>query len=95
MKNQIELMQAIIDSLPGVAVMDEMSSLVTIPNMNYEQQAVGPALRVLHSFLTKADPNQFWEGLEKTLTPDGNILWLCGEHRKPYEVKPLVLPPGR
>lgn len=25
------------------------------------------------------------------ITPDGNILWLCGEHRQPYLVESLVL----
>lgn len=90
-RTQIELMQAISDILPSVSRSDEMSSVVTLLNMNYEQQAIGPALRALHSFLTKADPNQFWGGLQKTLTPDGNILWLCDTHRQQYEAKPLML----
>jgi hypothetical protein len=46
---------------------------------------------VLHGFLKEADPDRVWSGLRKTLTPDGNILWLCGEHRQVYEVAPLVL----
>jgi hypothetical protein len=26
-----------------------------------------------------------------TVTPDGNILWFCAEHRKQYEAKPFVI----
>jgi hypothetical protein len=55
------------------------------------QQAVGPALRAIYNFLKEADAAQFWGGLSKVLTPDGNILWLCETHRKQYEVKPLKL----
>jgi len=44
----------------------------------------GHALRVWHSLLTQLDPRQHWAGLTKTLTPDGNILWLCDQHRREY-----------
>jgi internalin A len=90
-RTQIELMQAISDILPGVSKLDEMSSVVTLLNLSDEQQAMGPALRALYSFLSKADPGQIWGGLHKTLTPDGNILWLCDTHRKQYEARPLIL----
>ena len=55
------------------------------------QRAMGSALRALQSFLKEADPQQKWGGLNKTITPDGNILWLCDRHREPYIAKPLVL----
>ena len=51
----------------------------------------GPALRALHSFLVEADPGKNWGGLYETVTPDGNILWLCDIHRQQYEAKPLEL----
>ncbi|HWS83334.1 MAG TPA: COR domain-containing protein [Ktedonobacteraceae bacterium] len=55
------------------------------------EQNVGPALRALHSFLKEADPNQYWDGLQKVLTEDGNIFWLCEEHALPYQIRPLQL----
>ena len=55
------------------------------------EQNIGPALRVLHSFLKEADPHQYWDGLQKVVTEDGNILWLCLEHAHPYRVQPLQL----
>jgi len=39
--------------------------------------AIGPALRALYSFLKEKDKAQQWGGLQKVVTPDGNILWLC------------------
>jgi internalin A len=58
-------------------------------HFQHEQQAIGPALRALHSFLIQADSSKIWGGLDKTQTPDGNILWMCDLHRQPYTVKPL------
>jgi len=51
-----------------------------------EKGAVGPALRALHAFLREQDPAEKWAGLSRVVTNDGNILWLCDEHRKQYGV---------
>ena len=53
--------------------------------------AIGPALRALYSFLKEKDKAQLWGGLQKVVTPDGNILWLCEMHARPYESAPLQL----
>jgi hypothetical protein len=37
------------------------------------------------------DEAHVWGGLNKTITPDGNILWLCDAHRQPFIAKPLKL----
>ena len=50
-----------------------------------EETMIGPALRALYSFLKEKDKHQFWGGLQKVITPDGNILWLCEKHARPYE----------
>jgi hypothetical protein len=68
-----------------------IKSLDTQTYLSEGQQAVGPALRAVYNFLREADTAQFWGGLSKVLTPDGNILWLCEVHRKQYEVKRLQL----
>lgn len=53
--------------------------------------AEGPALRALYSLLRKVDPDNAWRGLSCVVTPDGNILYLCEEHRKKYEVELLKI----
>ena len=69
-----------------------MSSVTRHTRIIEGQQAVGPALRTLHAFLKEQDSNETWGGLRKTPTPDGNILWLCSNHRKQYEAKQAVIP---
>ena len=92
MQPYIDLMEQIIQkSIPEVPSLDTLNSAVTQPHLDHEQKVIGPALRTLHSFLNRADPSREWGGLYKTVTPDGNILWLCEAHRKQYEVKPLTL----
>jgi hypothetical protein len=56
--------------------LDEMKDITRHPQTGYDQQYIGSALRALHHYLQEADPNQVWGGLQATLTPDGNILWL-------------------
>jgi len=91
MKTHIELFEQITQYLPTIPTLDTLSSAVTEPQMGQEQKLVGSALRVLYTFLTQADSSRSWGGLCKTLTPDGNILWLCETHRQQYEVKQLNL----
>lgn len=91
MKADLDLMDEITQHIPDVGTFDTLNTAATEPDLNHEQRIIGPALRALHSFLTKADPTCAWGGLQKTITPDGNILWLCAEHRKQYEAKPLTI----
>lgn len=91
MQTQIDLMEEIVQHIPETAQLDTFNDAVIQPHLNYERQFIGPALRALHSFLIKADSSCTWGGLYKTLTPDGNILWLCEKHRQQYEARPLTL----
>src|SRR5262249_33284044 len=91
MQNHIDLMEQIIQSIPEVAALDRLNSAATQRHADHEQKVIGTAFRTVHSLLVKADPAREWGGLHKTVTPDGNILWLCETHRKQYEVKPLTL----
>jgi GTPase SAR1 family protein len=91
LKGRIGLLDEIAKNLPRAAALDSMKRVSVEPQLGQDIEAVGPALRALHSFLKEADTSCIWGGLHKILTPDGNILWLCAEHREQYEVKPLVL----
>lgn len=89
-QTHIELLEQI-NQFPTIDNLDTVSSSVTQPHIGHEQRTVGSALRALHNFLIQVDPKHTWGGLCKTLTPDGNILWLCETHRQQYEAKQLIL----
>src|SRR5260370_10522617 len=86
-----DLMEEIINNIPMLATSESMETIVSKPHMGEDIEAVGPALRALDNFLKQPDPSQKWGALNKTSTPDGNILWLCGEHWQEYQSKPLHL----
>jgi internalin A len=87
----IDLLQEIVKDLPEFASSDAMKGVDEQVQPDHYQRTIGPALRTLHSFLNEADPGQAWGGLYKTPTPDGNILWLCDQHRQQYVARPLKL----
>lgn len=87
----IDLLEQIVQDMPEFASYDSMKDIEEKTQTDQFQRTVGPALRALHSFLKEADPSQLWGGLDKIVTPDDNILWLCDKHRQQYIVKPLKL----
>ena len=91
-ENQLKLLEQITSDLPEVVVESDPFSAVNKEMRVGREQVTGPALRVLHSFLDEVDKQHYWGGLQRVETPDGNILWLCAEHARPYEVQPLHLP---
>ena len=40
--------------------------------------------RALRALLYELDPGNQWAGLSRVYTPEGQILWLCRDHAKPY-----------
>ena len=89
-EKQIDLLEQIVEAIPQIVEHDP-SSLADRHSLGGFEQSIGAALQVLHSFLKEADPNQYWDGLQKVITEDGNIFWLCEEHARPYQVRPLQL----
>jgi internalin A len=87
---QVELLKQIAEEV-APSVEHDSISLAEVSHPGGFEQNVGPALRALHSFLKEADPNQYWDGLQKVVTEDGNIFWLCEEHARPYQIRPLQL----
>ncbi len=87
----IDLLEQITQDLPDLASYDSMKDINEPTLTDQYQRTVGPALRALHNFLNEVDLSQLWGGLDKIVTPDGNILWLCDKHRQQYVVKPLKL----
>jgi hypothetical protein len=91
LNTRAELMEKMVSSLPGLPGLDSGEHFDERPRIGRDEHMVGAALRALCTYLEEVDEHQYWGGLERTLTPDGNILWLCHEHRQQYAVKPLVL----
>jgi len=87
----IDLLEQMVQDMPEFASYDTMKDVIEQTQTDQLQRTVGPALRALHNFLNEVDPSQLWGGLDKIVTPDGNILWLCDKHRQQYVVKPLKL----
>ncbi|GCF11028.1 COR domain-containing protein [Dictyobacter arantiisoli] len=87
----IDLMEQITYSIPEIVGEHILDDVISQTQEHHEGQAEGSALRALYGFLKTVDSDRSWGGLNKTITSDGNILWLCGEHRKQYDVKPLIL----
>ncbi len=87
---QVELFKKITKEIPPSVEHDPVNPTEKHHSRGFEQN-IGPALRALQNFLKEADPNQYWDGLQKVVTEDGNIFWLCEEHARPYQVRPLQL----
>jgi len=81
-QGMLEQMQTGVDFLEQLEGMLPEVAQSGAPQIAHQQPLVGPALRALSSVLNKVDPNHHWGGLHKTITPDGNILWLCDQHRR-------------
>jgi len=80
------------DSMPEAAWRRGMSPDETLRGGYAGEYAVeGAALRAWRKLLTELDPTETWAGLRLTPTQDGNLLWLCAEHRALYIAKPLDL----
>ena len=74
LQDSIDLMEEIVNDVLELTDEDNMHSLSPKTHQIESQQAVGPALRALYNFLEEADADQIWGGLNKVVTPDGNIL---------------------
>jgi hypothetical protein len=61
-----------------------LTDLTSLPLLHGRRRTASrsSALRALHVFLREADKTQHWCGLQKVVTNDGNILWLCAEHAR-------------
>jgi len=88
---EIDLLEKMSEDLPDIVESDPGDFAHKQTHDEQMQMTPGPALRALYSFLKEKDKAQFWGGLQKVITPDGNILWLCEKHARPYEPPLLQL----
>jgi Leucine-rich repeat (LRR) protein/GTPase SAR1 family protein len=90
--NQVGLLDKIVEDIPDLDEKDSVGPTeVERSHPGNRKRSSGAALRVLHSFLKEADPDEHWDGLRRVITEDGNIFWLCEKHAYPYRVQPLQI----
>ena len=78
-KHHLKFSQEALDKLTEYIGAESESGLL---EHNEVAKASGIALQQLHAFLKIQAPNGPWGDLAKTLTPEGDYLWLCEEHAK-------------
>jgi hypothetical protein len=81
----LNIFEAALEAVPEIPSVETAERLSPSRSRFEDFMAEGPALRALHSFLKEVDKEERWCGLYKTPTNDGNIFWLCGEHRPLYK----------
>jgi internalin A len=88
---EIDVFNEILGDLPEISVIDALSNAQLDGKVQTMQQLEGSARRVLFHFLDTTDQAHRWQGLSHpVITDDRTILWLCEQHRKEFEARPLV-----
>jgi hypothetical protein len=82
--SSLDIYETVVDILPEVEPAYDAERLGLPSGRREPFASEGPALRALFNFLKKADKQERWALLHRTVTSDGNILWLCDEHRMLY-----------
>lgn len=88
--NDLALSQSLIEKLPAVKFGDDNRSFLdpdeqlnsSSRRSSRLDRTSSDAIRTLYEFLKRKDPDHVWGGLYRTVTPEGDILWLCKEHYK-------------
>ena len=85
MQTSLDVFDAMIQATPDVQEMHHMESLHQASSRFGIHEIEGAALRAFYRFLLQVDERQHWGGLHKTMTNDGNIFWLCDQHREEHK----------
>lgn len=85
-KASLDIFERVLDNIPEEIETHDRTEQLRAGGLFESRETTGSALRLLHSFLEEVDPTRHWCGLRKTVTRDGNILWLCAEHEKTYKM---------
>ena len=81
LKNDLKLMQKLLKALPNIRDSGPGRDFDKAGRQDPER-AGGAALQQIHSFLRAQAADGPWGDLSKTLTPEGDYLWLCPIHAK-------------
>ncbi|MGQ4382828.1 leucine-rich repeat domain-containing protein [Streptomyces sp. SAS_270] len=78
LKDDIKLMQVLVDAVPGEEL-PELDGLRSLTRAEFDSD-----FRAMHALLESLDPERRWGDLNKVVTPEGDTLWLCAQHARPY-----------
>ena len=78
--DDVALMQDLLSRLVPQAAWSEEQP----PELQSDPEQDRTCLAALRRLLVGVDPSEDWGGLMKTETPEGHLLWLCGDHRRKY-----------
>ena len=77
--NEIKLMTELISQLPSEFATDEIAD-VRQTNDLQARVKLDADYRAIYAVLHQLDPSDHWAGLNRTLSPEDQILWLCSDH---------------
>ena len=82
--NEVRLMTELVNQLPRVA----MDSGITLPQGDEPQRraSLDVDYRAIYSLLDELDSSHHWAGLNRILSPEDQILWLCSDHARQYDI---------
>lgn len=74
-----------IKELPEIEIKPDHIKDFHKAGVNVIYTADGSELRNIRQLLEDLDKTRKWGGLERVVTPEGHILWLCKEHAREYK----------
>jgi hypothetical protein len=77
-------MSELVNQLPRVAV----DSGIALSQSDEQQRhgSLDADYRAIYSLLHELDSSHHWSGLNRVLSPEDQILWLCGDHAQQYSI---------
>lgn len=80
--DEVLLMTDLVNQLPRVAV----DSGITLSQTDEQQRHafLDADYRAIYSLLHELDPSHHWAGLNRVLSPEDQVLWLCSDHAQQY-----------
>jgi internalin A len=80
--DDIKLMKALVDTTTELSGPNDPADFASMNNLAKAEWDA--EFRVMRTLLEQLDPQRLWAGLNKILTPEGDTLWLCEDHARPY-----------
>jgi hypothetical protein len=84
LSNEVSLMAELVNQLPAVKVDGGAELLEADTPQRYAR--LDADYRAIYTLLHELDPSDHWAGLNRVLSPEEQILWLCSDHARQYVV---------
>ena len=81
--NEVKLMTELISQLPSEFALDEITEVHQANDLQHRVK-LDADYRAIYAMLHQLDPSDHWAGLNRVLSPEDQILWLCSDHAQQY-----------